>query len=74
MWQEDGSEGIARSNGDEYPVIEVLRQADNLLKDKLRIEFCREYGSEIKYLIEAQLNVSRAIEALYDRLLRKRVN
>ena len=71
---EEGIEGIARSNDDEYPVIEVLRQADNLLKDKLRIEFCEEYGPEIKYLIEAQLNVSRAIEALYDRLLHKRVN
>jgi hypothetical protein len=71
---EEGSEGIARSNGDEYPIIEVLCQADSLLTDKLRIESCKEYGPEVKYLLEAQLNISRAIEALYDRLLHKRVN
>jgi hypothetical protein len=48
-------------------IIELLTQAEILLRDELR-GHCNDGRSlDLQFLLEAQLNVSRALEALYDR-------
>jgi hypothetical protein len=48
-------------------IIELLTQAESLLRAELK-QHCNDGRSlDLQYLLEAQLNVSRALEALYDR-------
>jgi hypothetical protein len=48
-------------------IIELLMQADSLLRTELK-QHCNDSRSlDLQFLLEAQLNVSRALEALYDR-------
>jgi hypothetical protein len=48
-------------------IIELLTQAESLLRAELK-QHCNEGRSlDLQYLLEAQMNVSRALEALYDR-------
>ena len=61
------SDNIRESRRDGCSIIELLCQADSLLRDELRIQLYNDNNLEIGFLLEAQLNISRAIEALYDR-------
>ena len=56
-----------RNNG--HNIIELLSQADGLLREELRTKCDDKADLETRLLLEAQLNVSRAIEALHDRAL-----
>jgi hypothetical protein len=48
-------------------IIELLTQAESLLRAELK-QRCNDGRSlDLQYLLEAQMNVSRALEALYDR-------
>jgi hypothetical protein len=48
-------------------IIELLTQAESLLRAELKHQ-CKDGRSlDLQFLLEAQLNVSRALEALYDR-------
>jgi hypothetical protein len=52
---------------DGQQIIELLTQAEGLLKAELK-QHCNDGRSlDLEFLLEAQLNVSRALEALYDR-------
>jgi hypothetical protein len=48
-------------------IIELLCQADHLLRNELREIFSNGHQFDFQFLLEAQLNISKAIEALYDR-------
>ena len=52
---------------DGHLIIELLCRADGLLRDELREIFTNGHRREFQFLLEAQLNISRAIEAMYDR-------
>ncbi len=52
---------------DGHRIIALLTKAEILLRDELR-DYCSNGRSlDLQFLLEAQLNVSRALEALYDR-------
>jgi ribosome-binding factor A len=52
---------------DGQQIIELLVQAEGLLRAELK-QHCHQGRSlDLQFLLEAQLNVSRALEALYDR-------
>ena len=59
----------SQNNGkrDGRSVIELLCQADNLIRKELREIFSNGHQFDFQFLLEAQLNISKAIEALYDR-------
>jgi ribosome-binding factor A len=52
---------------DGQQIIELLTQAEGLLRDELRQHCNNSRSLDLQFLLEAQLNVSRALEALYDR-------
>jgi hypothetical protein len=52
---------------DGHQIIELLTRAECLLREELR-QHCNDGRSlDLQFLLEAQLNVSRALEAMYDR-------
>jgi hypothetical protein len=52
---------------DGHQIIDLLTQAESLLRAELK-QRCNDGRSlDLQFLLEAQLNVSRALEALYDR-------
>jgi len=52
---------------DGQQIIELLTQAEVLLRAELK-QHCNDGRSlDLQFLLEAQLNISRALEALYDR-------
>jgi hypothetical protein len=48
-------------------IIELLTQAESLLRTELKQHRNESRSLDLQYLLEAQMNVSRALEALYDR-------
>jgi hypothetical protein len=48
-------------------IIELLTQAESLLRAELKQHCNNGRNLDLQFLLEAQLNVSRALEALYDR-------
>ena len=64
---EETGKNLDLNKKDGHQIIELLTQAESLLRDELR-EHCNNSRSlDLQFLLEAQLNVSRALEALYDR-------
>ena len=66
MAEETGS-SLELNKKDGQQIIELLTQAESLLRAELR-QHCQEGRAlDLQFLQEAQLNVSRALEAMYDR-------
>jgi hypothetical protein len=64
---EDTGKDLNVDRNDGHRIIELLTEAEILLKEELW-EHCNNNRSlDLQLLLEAQLNVSRALEALYDR-------
>jgi hypothetical protein len=64
---EETGRNLNVNDNDGHRIIELLTQAEVLLRDELR-EHCNNGRSlDLQFLLEAQLNVSRALEALYDK-------
>ena len=68
---EEASNQHRQGRGDGQLIVELLCQADTLLRDELRTYLDNGSSPEIIFLLDAQLNISRAIEALYDGRLYK---
>jgi hypothetical protein len=63
----DTGKDLYPHHGDGHRIIELLTEAEILLRQELQ-EHCNNNRSlDLQFLLEAQLNVSRALEALYDR-------
>jgi|GEM_PF-3517191 len=64
----EGTDKYLYADGtDGQRIIALLTKAEMLLRDELR-EHCNNGRSlDLQFLLEAQLNVSRALDALYDR-------
>jgi hypothetical protein len=52
---------------DGHQIIELLTQADGLLREEMKQHCYNGRSLDLQFLLEAQLNISRALEALYDR-------
>ena len=52
---------------DGQQIIELLTQAEGLLRAELKQQCNNSRSLDLQFLLEAQLNVSRALEAMYDR-------
>jgi len=52
---------------DGQQIIELLTQAEGLLRAELKQHCNNGRNLDLQFLQEAQLNVSRALEAMYDR-------
>ncbi len=52
---------------DGQQIIELLTQAEGLLRAELKQQCNNGRSLDLQFLLEAQLNVSRALEAMYDR-------
>jgi len=52
---------------DGQQIIELLTQAERLLRAELKQHCNNGRNLDLQFLQEAQLNVSRALEAMYDR-------
>jgi ribosome-binding factor A len=64
---EETGKTLGLNQKDGHRIIELLTQAEGLLRAELR-EHCNNGRSlDLQFLLEAQLNVSRALEAMYDR-------
>ncbi len=68
---EEARDHVKQSRGNGYHIVELLCQADSLLRDEMKMQCYGDNSLEIRFLLEAQLNISRAIEALYDRASHK---
>lgn len=64
---EETGKNLDLSQKDGHQIIELLTQAECLLRDELRQHCNNGHSLDLQFLLEAQLNVSRALEALYDR-------
>lgn len=64
---EETGKNLNVNQSDGQRIIELLTQAEILLKDELRGHCNNGRSLDLQFLLEAQLNVSRALEALYDR-------
>jgi ribosome-binding factor A len=53
---------------DGQQIIELLMQAESLLRAELKHNCKTNRNLDLQFLLEAQLNVTRALEALYDRV------
>jgi len=53
---------------DGQQIIELLTQAESLLRSELKMHCNTARNLDLQFLLEAQLNVTRALEALYDRI------
>ncbi len=66
MMEETGKD-LDLNGRDGHQIIELLTRAECLLRDELR-QHCNDGRSlDLQFLLEAQLNVSRALEAMFDR-------
>jgi ribosome-binding factor A len=52
---------------DGHQIIELLTQAEGMLREELRQHCNNGRSLDLQFLLEAQLNVSRALEAMYDK-------
>ena len=52
---------------DGQQIIELLTRAEGLLRAELKQHCNSGHSLDLQFLHEAQLNVSRALEAMYDR-------
>jgi ribosome-binding factor A len=66
MTEETGKE-LDLTHQDGHQIIELLTKAECLLRDELRQHCNNGRSVDLQFLLEAQLNVSRALEAMYDR-------
>ena len=62
----EAHDGVDQIRGDGPNIIELLCEADNLLRHKLRTQCYADNGLGFRFLLEAQINTSRAIAALRD--------
>jgi hypothetical protein len=67
MTKETGK-NLNLNQNDGHRIIELLTRAEVLLRDELREQCNNSRSLDLQFLLEAQLNVSRALEALYDRV------
>jgi len=64
---EETGKTLELNEKDGLQIIELLTQAEGLLRAELK-QHCNSGRSlDLQFLQEAQLNVSRALEAMYDR-------
>jgi ribosome-binding factor A len=64
---EETGKTLDLSPQDGQQIIELLTQAEGLLRQEMK-QHCNDGRSlDLQFLLEAQLNVSRALEALYDK-------
>ena len=61
-----GNENQESSNNG-FNIIEMLYKAEGLIRDELKKQLENSTSLEVRILLEAQLNIYRAIDALYDR-------
>ena len=64
---EETGKTLNLNHKDGQQIIELLTRAEGLLRDELRQHCNNSHSLDLQFLLEAQLNVSRALEALYDR-------
>jgi hypothetical protein len=64
---EETGENLDVNQRDGQRIIELLTEAEILIRDELRGHCNKGRSLDLQFLLEAQLNVSRALEALYDR-------
>jgi hypothetical protein len=64
---EETGKNLNLNQSDGHRIIELLTRAEILLREELREQCNRGRSLDLQFLLEAQLNVSRALEALYDR-------
>jgi hypothetical protein len=64
---EETGKNLNLNRNDGHRIIELLIRAETLLREELREQCNRSRSLDLQFLLEAQLNVSRALEALYDR-------
>lgn len=65
---EDNNNNVNQeSNSNGFNIIEILYRAEGLIRDELRKQLENSTSLEVRILLEAQLNIYRAIDALYDR-------
>jgi hypothetical protein len=50
-----------------YSMIELLYKVDTMLRDELKSACEQNRSLEMRYLLEARVNVNQAIEAIYDK-------
>jgi ribosome-binding factor A len=55
-------------NSDGNHIVELLCEVDSLVRDELEKAFKNKYTPEMQYLLEARLNINKAIEAIYDKI------
>ena len=55
------------SSDNGFNIIEMLYRAEGLIRDELKKQLENSTSLEVRILLEAQLNIYRAIDALYDR-------
>jgi hypothetical protein len=49
-------------------IVELLCEVDSLVRDELEMAYKNKYTLEMQYLLEARLNINKAIEAIYDKI------
>jgi hypothetical protein len=65
---EDNNSNVDQeSNSNGFNIIEILYRAEGLIRDELKKQLENSTSLEVRVLLEAQLNIYRAIDALYDR-------
>lgn len=62
-----GNNKNQESSNNSFNVIEMLYKAEGLIRDELKKQLENSTSLEVRILLEAQLNIYRAIDALYDR-------
>jgi len=55
-------------NTDGNHIVELLCEVDSLVRDELEMACKNKYTLEMQYLLEARLNINKAIEAIYDKI------
>jgi len=55
-------------NSDGNHIVELLCEVDSLVRDELETACKNRYTPEMQYLLEARLNINKAIEAIYDKI------
>ena len=58
---------IFKNNDGNY-IVELLYEVDSLLRDELEMVYKNNHTLEMQYLLEARLNINKAIEAIYDKM------
>jgi hypothetical protein len=64
---EETGKNLDLTHKDGQQIIELLTQAESLLRAELKQHCNNGRSLDLQFLLEAQLNVSRALEALYDK-------